>query len=164
MRHILPRRDVCHSLRAKYLHIHIPNQKLKKQKKLLVSLHALFFWSFLRLARKQEIQRSQARGRELLETAQQTRRLNQEFYLSVNLTNCANKIHYSANQFFFWILNDPFCTFKQIVASWHLLVRSLYLQMHWIINVIQILQRGFENVLISRGAFPLTNLHTPVHL
>ena len=30
VRHVLPRRDVCHSVIAKYLHIHIPNQNLKK--------------------------------------------------------------------------------------------------------------------------------------
>ena len=30
VRHILPRRDVCLSLTTKYLHIHIPDQNLKK--------------------------------------------------------------------------------------------------------------------------------------
>ena len=60
--------------------------------------------------------------------------------------------------------NKPLCTFGQIVATLDCLVRSSYPQLHGIINLIQILQGGLEIVLLSWWTFPLTDLHSAVHL
>ena len=60
--------------------------------------------------------------------------------------------------------NKPLCTFGQIVATLDCPVRSSYPQLHGIVNLIQILQGGLEIVLLSWRTFPLTDLHSPVHL
>ena len=72
------------------------------------------------------------------------------------------KCHLSENHSFKWVLG--FCIFGQHVATWDWLVRSSYPQLLGMVNLIQIQQVGSENVLLSWRTFPLTYLHSPVHL
>ena len=60
--------------------------------------------------------------------------------------------------------NKPFCTFGQNVATLDCLVRSSYPHLHGIVNLIQIIQRDLEIVLLSWRTFPMTDLHSAEHL
>ena len=109
-------------------------------------------------------------GRTLLETAQ-TAGSNQDWFMSIDSTKCANKhqlsTYWGSSAFILWyttVQNKPFCTFGQIKAPWSSLVGQTYLQLHWIISLIPVLQGGLENVPWSWRTFPLTDLHTPIHL
>ena len=60
------------------------------------------------------------------------------------------------------VQNKSFCTYGQIVAPWDSLVRTSYL--HWIVSLIPFLQGGLENTPWSLRTFPLTELHTLLHM
>ena len=87
------------------------------------------------------------------ETEQQTRGLNKDCYVSVNSANVQEMPYVRKKNFFLigigicYFQNKPFCTFQQNVATLDCLVRSSYPQLHGIVNLVQILQRGLESVL-----------------
>ena len=105
-----------------------------------------------------------------LETEQQTRRLNQDCYVSKKSTNVQANALCPKISFFLLVKESaivqkrPFCTFGQYVATLDCLVRSSYPQLHGIVNLIQIVQGGLEIVLLSWRTFSLTEFHLAEHL
>ena len=162
VRHVSPRRDVYLSRTAKYLHIDIPNQNLKKVLVFCVSLHCvLCSYEVFPPVWWPPAGRGCRRFR-----GPAPKGLNQECYVFANPQMYRQMPFVHLYLFYFFVqesaifLNKPFCTFRQNVATLDCLVRSSYPQLHGIVNLTQTLQGDLEIVLLSWQTFPLTDFHS----
>ena len=98
MRHVLPRLDVCRSLIAKYLHINIPYQNLKKVCMFCVSLLYVFCsWKLLPPVWWPPAGRGSTRGRLNCRLEDKIRTAT-----CLQILKCASKCHLYKNNLFYW--------------------------------------------------------------
>ena len=181
VRHVLPSWDVWICLSAKYLHIDIFDENLKKALIFCVSflyvpcpckIFCPVRWppAAARWKRKQEIQGSPPVVA-LLGDWTADWRIKSGLLRVRKIRKCAGKCHMFKSPFFYyWYRNLLFFKISHSAHTDKLLIPWIVLLDHLILNCMELLtsfkffQGGLEIVLLSWRTFPLTDLHSAEHL